>query len=94
MPYDYNDVVPHIYVVRFTNFEVRDQVKASLLSNMNVETAIHWYPNHYLTRYRDDSGTLGVTEDSYSRMLTLPLHTKMTVDDVKRIAEHVVALVS
>jgi len=93
LPYEYNDVVPHIYVVRFPTTEVRDDVKARLLSDINVETALHWYPNHYLARYRDESGTLGVTEDAFSRMLTLPLHTKLSVDQVRSIAQHVVTLV-
>ena len=93
LPYEYDDVVPHIYVVRFTSTEVRDYVKARLLSDINVETALHWYPNHYLARYRDESGTMGVTEDAFSRMLTLPLHTKLSVDQVRSIAQHVVTLV-
>ncbi len=93
LPYEYDDVVPHIYVVRFPSTEVRDDVKARLLSDINVETALHWYPNHYLARYRDESGTLGVTEDAFSRMLTLPLHTKLSVDQVRTIAQHVAALV-
>jgi len=93
LPYEYNDVVPHIYVVRFPSTEVRDDVKARLLSDINVETALHWYPNHYLARYRDESGTLRVTEDAFGRMLTLPLHTKLSVDQVRTIAQHVAALV-
>jgi len=93
LPYEYNDVVPHIYVVRFPSTEVRDDVKARLLSDINVETALHWYPNHYLARYRDESGTLKVTEGAFGRMLTLPLHTKISVDQVRTIAQHVAALV-
>lgn len=93
LPYEYDDVVPHIYVVRFPSTEVRDDVKARLLSDINVETALHWYPNHYLARYLDESGTLGVTEDAFDRMLTLPLHTKVTVDQVRTIAQHVAAIV-
>jgi len=89
LPYEYDDVVPHIYVVRFPSTEMRDDVKARLLSDINVETALHWYPNHYLARYRDESGTLKVTEDAFSRMLTLPLHTKLSVDQVRTIAQHV-----
>ncbi len=94
LPYEYNDVVPHIYVVLFTTTEIRDHVKGRLLSDINVETALHWYPNHYLARYRDESGTLKVTEDSFSRMLTLPLHTKLSVDEIRYIGEQVVTLVS
>jgi dTDP-4-amino-4,6-dideoxygalactose transaminase len=94
LPYEYNGVVPHIYVVRFATSEIRDLVKARLLSDINVETALHWFPNHYLARFRGESGVLPVTEDSFSRMLTLPLHTKLSVAQVREISEHVVALVN
>jgi dTDP-4-amino-4,6-dideoxygalactose transaminase len=94
LPYEYNGVVPHIYVVRFATSEIRDLVKARLLSDINVETALHWFPNHYLARFRSESGALPVTEESFSRMLTLPLHTKLSVAQVREIAEHVVTLVN
>jgi dTDP-4-amino-4,6-dideoxygalactose transaminase len=91
LPYDYDGVVPHIYVVRFKDAATRDRIKVDLLTNLNVETALHWFPNHYLSRYRDESGSLKVTEDSFSRMLTLPLHTKLDEQQVRKIASHVVA---
>ncbi len=94
LPYDYDDVVPHIYVVRLPCTTARDHLKERLLADLNVETALHWYPNHYLARYRDASGSFPVTEDAFGRMLTLPLHTKLTVGQVREIAQHVVALVS
>jgi dTDP-4-amino-4,6-dideoxygalactose transaminase len=94
LPNDYTQIVPHIYVVRFSSSEVRDHVRSRLLEDLNVETAIHWYPNHFLSRFRDESGTLGVTEDVYSRMLTLPLHTRLSADQISTIANHVVHLTS
>ena len=89
LPYSYDEVVPHIYVVRFDSSAVRDQVKARLLSDLNVETALHWYPNHYLARYRLSTEALPVTEDAFSRMLTIPLHTRLSVEQVTEIAHFV-----
>ena len=91
LPYSYDDVVPHIYVVRFASPAMRDRVKSRLLSELNVETALHWYPNHYLARYRLSTEALPVTEDAFSRMLTLPLHTKLSVEQITKIAHFVVA---
>jgi dTDP-4-amino-4,6-dideoxygalactose transaminase len=91
LPYEYDGVVPHIYVVRFKDAATRDRIKIDLLTNLNVETALHWYPNHYLSKYRDESGSLKVTEDSFSRMLTLPLHTKLNEQQVRKIASYIVA---
>ena len=92
LPYSYDDVVPHIYVVRFDSSAMRDRVKSRLLSELNVETALHWYPNHYLARYRLSAESLPVTEDAFSRMLTLPLHTKLTIDQVQRIGTAVLQI--
>lgn len=94
LPYDYSEIVPHIYVVRFPSADVRDRVKSLLLSHLNVETAIHWYPNHYLRKYHDTSGSLQVTEDAFSRMLTLPLHPNLTEQQIRVVAEFVVQVVS
>jgi dTDP-4-amino-4,6-dideoxygalactose transaminase len=91
LPYEYDGVVPHIYVVRFKDAVTRDRIKLDLLTNLNVETALHWYPNHYLSKFRDESGSLRVTEDSFSRMLTLPLHTKLDEHQVRKIASYIVA---
>jgi dTDP-4-amino-4,6-dideoxygalactose transaminase len=92
LPYSYDEVVPHIYVARFVSSAVRDRVKARLLSDLNVETALHWYPNHYLARYRLPTEALPVTEDAFSRMLTLPLHTKLSVEQITNIAQEVLRI--
>jgi len=91
LPYSYDDVVPHIYVVRFASSDVRDRVKSRLLDELNVETALHWYPNHYLSRFGSSNESLPVTEDAFRRMLTLPLHTKISAEQVAEIAKFVKA---
>lgn len=89
LPYTYADdeVVPHIYVVRFKDRDTRERIKGRLLERCNVETALHWYPNHYLARFKQEGLSLPVTEDAFDRMLTLPLHTKLSNDQVSMIAD-------
>jgi dTDP-4-amino-4,6-dideoxygalactose transaminase len=91
LPYTYADdeVVPHIYVVRFKDRDTRERIKERLLEKCNVETALHWYPNHYLARFKQEELSLPVTEDAFDRMLTLPLHTKLSNDQVSMIADFV-----
>ncbi len=91
LPYTYaeGEVVPHIYVVRFRDRDTRELIKARLLEECNVETALHWFPNHYLDRFRTEGLSLPVTENAFERMLTLPLHTKVTDDQVAMIGEFV-----
>lgn len=91
LPYTYSDdeVVPHIYVARFKDRDTRERIKGGLLEKCNVETALHWYPNHYLARFKQEGLSLPVTEDAFERMLTLPLHTKLSNDQVSMIADFV-----
>lgn len=93
LPYSYEaaDVVPHIYVVRFQDRATRDRIKAQLLAELNVETALHWYPNHLLSRFRVEGLRLPVTEDAFERMLTLPLHTRLSGDQIAMIGDFIVA---
>lgn len=89
LPNNYSEIVPHIYVVKFPSFELRELVKTRLLSELNVETALHWYPNHLLEKFRNGNEPLPNTESLYRRMLTLPLHTKLAPADVEQVAHFV-----
>ncbi len=86
LPNDYAEVVPHIYVIRLVDTSTRNHVKERLLSVLGVETALHYFPNHLLAKYRGASLPLPVTEDAFSRMLTIPLHMKVREEDATLIA--------
>lgn len=90
LPWNYSEVVPHIYVVRVRDRTLRDKIRNDLKSSLNVETALHWYPNHLLPRFSNQSASFAVTEDSFARMMTLPLHTRITEEDVSRIGQFVI----
>jgi dTDP-4-amino-4,6-dideoxygalactose transaminase len=66
--------------------EVRRRMAAG-----GVHTSVHYPPTHLLTAYRDRFGTgpgdLPVTESVAARLLTLPLHARMSEDDVVRVVE-------
>lgn len=82
-PCDYDEVVPHIFPIRVLN-KRRDVLKAKLLEN-NIETGIHYYPNHLLTYFKKDDEKLTLTEQIYSELLSLPLHCQLSDEDQKRI---------
>jgi dTDP-4-amino-4,6-dideoxygalactose transaminase len=54
-----------------------------------VQTSVHYPPTHLFSAYRDRFGTgpgdLPVTESVATRLLTLPLHARMSEDDVVRV---------
>ena len=82
---NYDDIVPHIYVVLLKNKNIREKVRADLL-NVGIQTGIHYTPNHLLSYFRTaESDSLPVTENMYPRLLTLPLHPDLTFDQVNSI---------
>lgn len=93
LPYDYTEVVPHIYVIRLGTKKLRDCVRSKLREDLNVETALHWFPNHLLTKYRKEGLSLPTTESEFERMLTIPLHTKLSLSAASRIANFILEVV-
>lgn len=85
LPRDYEEVVPHIYVVRIGGLKDRSELRAKLLE-MGIQTGIHYQPNHLLSFYKEPQfAPLPVTEDVYPELLTLPLHPDMNLGDVEVI---------
>jgi len=88
MPLNYNDVVPHIFVVELQDKIDRDQIRKKL-SDKNIQTGIHYKPNHWLTYYKDKKAyPLANTDRVFGRLLTLPLHTDLEISDVDKVCNH------
>jgi dTDP-4-amino-4,6-dideoxygalactose transaminase len=89
LPYDYDEQVPHIYVIVLKNSDTRDSVRMQLREN-DIGTAIHWHPNHLLSKFRlKQHSQLLQTEDVYSRILTIPLHPNLSKHDLTRVTENI-----
>lgn len=84
LPSNYDLVVPHIYPVIFKNKELRKKYKKKLEIN-NVQTGIHYKPNHQLKFYQSKKNRLPISDDLYGRILTLPLHLNLTVKQINFI---------
>ncbi len=91
-PNDYREIVPHIFPIRVLNGR-RDGLRQSLLDN-NIECGIHYRPNHLLTYYGAQKGSLPVTERIYSELLTLPLHPDLTLEEQVYVIEKVKTFLS
>lgn len=72
-----SDDVPHIYPV-LVGAEFRDRVREELL-NAGIQTGIHYYPNHLLSKFRTDY-VLPKAELWGESTLSLPLHPNLTPD--------------
>ncbi len=78
-------MVPHIFVLRIPGMQDREELRLQL-QNLGVPTGVHYKPNHLLSFYRA-SYRLPVTETVYPEILTLPLHTRLSLTDVDKICE-------
>lgn len=89
IPCNYDEVVPHIFVVRIINGK-RDKVKQHLNDN-GVSTGIHYRPNHLLSLFagNQNNATLAHTEMIYDQLITLPLHADMTDEDVQYVCDEI-----
>tara|TARA_Y100000748_G_C15497320_1_gene488666 strand:- start:749 stop:1885 length:1137 start_codon:yes stop_codon:yes gene_type:complete len=88
IPLNYDDVVPHIFVVELLDKIDRDRIRKKL-SDKNIQTGIHYKPNHWLTYYKNKKAhPLPNTDRVFGRLLTLPLHTDLEVSDVDEVCNH------
>jgi dTDP-4-amino-4,6-dideoxygalactose transaminase len=63
---------------------VREALRAE-----NIETGIHYKPNHLLSLYGGGQPRLPVAEELYAEMLSLPLHYELTDAEQERVASAV-----
>ncbi len=85
---NYNDIVPHIYVVRINDSINREDIR-SQLSELNIETGIHYQPNHNLSLYDSINNKSISQDDIFQSILSLPLHADLTNGDIDYICREV-----
>ena len=83
---DFDDITPFLYYIRVPQ-ESRDALRAHL-SSRGIDTGIHWQPGHWFTLLKNcRRGDLTVTEKVGNEVLSLPLHSNLPMDEVRRVAE-------
>lgn len=85
---DFSEVTPFLYYIRVPaerRQPLRDHLRAC-----GIDTGIHWQPGHWFTLLKDERrGDMSVTDRVGHEVLSLPLHSNMPADLVKRIAGHI-----
>lgn len=85
---DFDGVNPFLYYIRVAA-EQRDALRAFLKAE-GVDTGIHWQPGHWFSLWKDcRAGDLSVTDRVGHEILSLPLHSKMPLATVRRVADKV-----
>jgi len=81
---DLAHTIPHLYVLRVTQ-GLRDGLYARLRAD-GIICGVHYVPNHRQPAFKEFSRPLPVTERLAKELISLPLHTRLSADQVDEIA--------
>jgi dTDP-4-amino-4,6-dideoxygalactose transaminase len=90
----------HLYVLRLRHEALRIRRDAMIeeLKSRNIGTSVHYVPLHEMSYYRDRYGftadAFPVAHDAGERMLSLPLHPRLSDDDVDDVIKAVLDVVT
>ncbi len=89
----------HLYVLRLRSERLRIDRDAFIdaLKDRNVGTSVHYRPVHMMSYYADRYGLsphdIPVAHDAFRRMLSIPLHPRLSDHDVDDVIDAVLSLV-
>lgn len=89
IPHDYDEVVPFMYAVRIHGDHDISKLRASLYAD-GISTGAQYQPNHRhkLFSARNEP-PLPVVSEIYPRLMVLPLHPDLQMQDVAYICERI-----
>ena len=78
----------HLYLIRVPGIDVgtRNQI-IEKMAERGVATNVHYKPLPMMTAYGKDCSAYPNAYDYYHNLITLPLHTKLTDEDVEYVCE-------
>ena len=78
----------HLYLIRIPGFSINQRNKViELMAEKGVATNVHYKPLPLMTAYGRDCSLYPNAYDYYQNLVTLPLHTLLTDEDVKYVCE-------
>jgi dTDP-4-amino-4,6-dideoxygalactose transaminase len=87
---DFVNISPFIYSIRILNGKRESLIEH--LNKLDIEVGIHFVPVHKHTYFLDSkSGDMNITDKVVKEVLTLPLHSNMKKDYIKRVIDGVVS---
>jgi len=79
----------HLAPVLAPSAAARDRLREALHAE-RIQTSVHYPPIHRFSFYRDEGVSLPRAEDVTDRLITLPLHSKLTDEDVDLVVDALV----
>jgi len=88
---EWSNPVRHLYTIRIADKSRRREIFDNLRSK-NIGVNAHYIPVYLLPYYQSigyDKGICPVAEDAFDRLITIPLHQKMTDEQVEYVIKAV-----
>lgn len=89
------DSANHLYLIRIPNIKVgqRNQI-IKKMAEAGIAVNVHYKPLPMMTAYGADCSSYPQSYDYYQNLITLPLHTLLSNEDVKYVCEMLIATVN
>lgn len=87
----WSNPVRHLYTIRLHDTQQRREVY-DFLNRANIGVNVHYKPVYWLKHYKNmgyEKRICPNAEDAYERMITIPLHPKLTDEDVEYVISKV-----
>ena len=92
---DYMDSSNHLYLMRIPGIDVDTRnLIIEKLAERGVATNVHYKPLPMMTAYGNDCSNYPNAYDYYHNLITLPLHTLLSDEDVEYICEVLKAIIN
>lgn len=82
----------HLYIIKIIDKKINRKLVFDELRNRNIGVNVHYIPVYFNPYYEKIGYSKGIcpnAEKVYQQIITLPIHPKMTNEDVKYITENI-----
>jgi len=85
---EFTDVTPFLYYIRVP--PDHRQTLRDYLNDKGIDTGVHWQPGHWFALLKDARrGDMSVTEKIGHEVLSLPLNSKITTEEVTQVCQNI-----
>lgn len=84
---DYDEIAPFNYIIKIKK---NREYLIRYLKDREIESGIHYIPNHLHPLFRSSSVSLPTTEKVWKQILSLPLYYEMTKSEVEKVINAVI----
>jgi dTDP-4-amino-4,6-dideoxygalactose transaminase len=80
-------------ILKNSNYKIRDAVREKLVK-AGIQTSVHYPAVHRFSIYNDLYSELTNTDYAADNLITLPMYSKLTNNEIKYISDHLLKAIS